>query len=154
MKPSALFLVTGAAAAIASLILTVALRAAQEPTLEAASLYLRYFGWPSLLVFGLYYQVTAHYDEGLARLQYRIEAANLIGFLSGLYGGVLGYSSFEPLSVICPLLGTASISLFAWNVLSTTMTGRPTSPKLRPGPAAGVEPSGASASWRRRANIS
>ena len=53
MKPSALFLVTGAAAAIASLILTVALRAAHEPALEAASLYLRYFGWPSLLVFGL-----------------------------------------------------------------------------------------------------
>lgn len=155
MKASSLFLGTGAVAAFISIITTPMMRAAEAHLLAELPVLFGYFGWPTLLSFGLYYRFSTNYDEHLAQLHYRIEVLGLGVYLAGLYSLLLAYSSFRPFTALCLLIGLASLGFFLWIVLPTANMARPALPeRVRREPVAGAGPNGASGSWRQRANIS
>lgn len=125
MQASALFLRTGVMAAVVGMGLGIGMGIAQDHTLHSVHAHINLVGWASMFLFGIYYRITPAADGRLAQIQYLLSIAGFLLLTAGLTGIFLGHPDpFTPLAVVGSLLTFASMTIFVWNVFSTTGSSR------------------------------
>jgi hypothetical protein len=125
MLASALFLRTGVMAAVIGMGLGIGMGIAQDHTLHSVHAHINLVGWASMFLFGIYYRITPAADGRLAQIHYLLSIAGFILLTAGLTGIFLGHPDpFTPLAVAGSLLTFASMTIFVWNVFSTTGSSR------------------------------
>jgi hypothetical protein len=125
MQASALFLRTGVMAAVVGMGLGIGMAAVEDRALHSVHAHINLVGWASMFLFGLYYRVMPAADGPLAVLHYLLSTTGFLLLTAGLVGLSLEQASpLAPLALAGALFSFVSMTIFVWNVFSTTAPNR------------------------------